>query len=336
MNDRIARLAVLLGLIPAIVGLIVSIMSIRSELSVFIGPLTPVVRSFEQFALVIASSVMVVVLVVLWRRYVRWTPGRSTTTAAATALLLGQVLLWHPICKVQGCGQNEILMVGQSAATAGVWCIGCSLTWWSFAIRRRRGRDAPLRSEGKKLMTPDVARIACGMALFPLLFGLWWMTAVCLHEVVFPNSRPWPEYLALELISLVAVAVWFVLWRTRVQWSRVRRMMTLILALALLIAPAHMFFPNASDIGWTGLAAAILESAKYAMWLFALGLWFMGTAWLWRSSQEFAVRADEPPDIRCPQCNYCLTGLREVRCPECNWSSTVDEIARLTLAAAAT
>ncbi len=333
MNDRVARLAVLLGLIPAILGLVGSLLVAHDALTPVVSLLTPFVRDIYQFTILVSSTVIACVVVFLWRRYVLWTPIRSTATVAWTALLLGQVLLWCPIVSVQGCGKAESLAASQSATITGLWCMGCALTWWFFAFRRR-GHSRPALPAGGKRMTPDVARIACGMALFPLLFGLWWMTGFLLTEFVIPQSEPWPEYLALELVSLISVLVWLLIWRSNVEWTRARRIVTLVLAIALLAAPAQLFLPR--DFSPNGFAETLLRIVRTSTWFFVLGLWLMGTAWLWRSPRELTLRADAPPEIRCPQCDYRLTGLREVRCPECNWSSTVDEIARLTLAAAAT
>ena len=182
-------------------------------------------------------------------------------------------------------------------------------------------------------MTPDVARIAYGMALLPLLFGIWWMSIVLLPEIVSAQNSPWPEYLSLELVTLVAVIVWVLVWRTRVEWTPSRRLGTWVLALVLLAAPAQQFLPT--DVFSDGSLQLMIRIARASTWLFVLGLWFMGTAWLWRMRNDSSVHTNQRPEVRCPQCDYSLTGLCEVRCPECNWSSTIDEIARLALDSAA-
>lgn len=69
----------------------------------------------------------------------------------------------------------------------------------------------------------------------------------------------------------------------------------------------------------------------------AAGLWFAGTAWLWRSDRidlpaGLASESDLSRFVRCGNCGYSLVGLREVRCPECGWGSTVDEVVRRGMA----
>jgi hypothetical protein len=45
-----------------------------------------------------------------------------------------------------------------------------------------------------------------------------------------------------------------------------------------------------------------------------------------RRGRPFTNRADQLPDIRCPQCGYRMVGLHEARCPECGQQYTLDDL----------
>ena len=98
----------------------------------------------------------------------------------------------------------------------------------------------------------------------------------------------------------------------------------------------------ASSLLLAGAIAAclLIERSRYvpgdrrylqaAMWLGAAGVLIL--VWLpaippARSGRKL-LRLDGQVDVRCPNCEYLLVGLRDLRCPECGMQFTVDELFR--------
>jgi len=140
-----------------------------------------------------------------------------------------------------------------------------------------------------------------------------------------------------EVCGLVAVLTWILLWRSRVPWNPKTATITLLLVTTVLIAPSTVLAPSRpASLQGSGLMT-LYEVFRYLTPLFAAGLWFAGTAWLWRSDRidlpaGLASESDLSEFVRCGSCGYSLVGLREVRCPECGWQSTIDEAVRRGMA----
>lgn len=325
MNDRAARIAMLLGLTPLTVfvwlagGQLMDVLQIESSL---------------QGATLLATLVLGLAVVWIWRRYIPRTPARLTSTVALSALLLGQVLVWRPLWDMPGCANNDIMRVAQGLTTAGLWCIGCALSWWGVLRLRRKDRtprvpDSIDRQQGRSPMTPNTFRLAVGLALMPLLPGLFWMSGLALDH--FLNLEDdLGIALAFEVCAVVVLAMWVGLWRRVVVWSPASRAWTLGLAAAILLVPWVGYLPD---------PPRPFDDILAVLPLFVLAAWFIGTAITWRTPGVARVTGANidantiDSIVRCPGCHYSLRGLREVRCPECGWTSTVDDIVARGLAA---
>lgn len=328
MSDRIARLAVVLGLTPLAVGIAILFFRILLEFESSL-PKLPAAMTGDWLAVILAATSGIVILVVigLWRNYVRWTLGRWCKTLGLTLLLFGQLWVWQPIVSVSGCGEKENLIASQSVVTVAMWIVGCAVSWWGLALFRG-ARHVPPISRGRMPMPLDVARMAMGLGLIPLVFGAFWMSSV-LENAERRVSGPLESLISLEVCAILTVSLWFFAWRRRVQWTRRKLGWTLGLALTLLAVPWVVLL-----FRWTFPSERSAESISYTLIqtlpFFAAALWFIGTAWLWRRTDEITITRGELGDgVLCPQCNYNLNGLKEVKCPECGWTSTVDQLVRI-------
>ncbi len=321
MNDRTARLALLLALAPLLAGLF------------YVGG--AVVAGFRSSddvrgASFVATLTLCLGTVWIWRRYVRWDLVRVSSTAGLTLLALGQVLLWYPVFPVSDCVSDDLLRCGQSSTLAGLWCVGCALTWWWSVLAERRRPVPSAAPSGGLIMSPNTARAALGMALLPLLPGVFFLVAVPLEDLT-PLTAPHSLFVAYEACALVAVGAWLRIWRRRVAWTPLARRRTSWLAIALAVAPMSVYVPDADTWLLSPAISTIADAVRDTLPLFALAAWFGGTALAWRTGRTSA-EPSELAQVTCPQCSYSLVGLREVRCPECGWSSTVDDIVGRALA----
>jgi len=183
-------------------------------------------------------------------------------------------------------------------------------------------------------MTSNAVRLAIGVALLPLLPGLFFVEYIAVDGAPWGWSSRVTTWLSYETCVLVATVIWLLLWRRAVVWDRTRRLATLGLALLFLASPASAFW--AGSFGATGLGP-LYEMFCTISPLFTFALWLTGTARLWRDRQPRALverlAGIGAEDVaRCPTCSYNLRGLREVRCPECGWASTVDDIVQRCIA----
>jgi len=335
MPDRIARLALVIGLTPLAVGLTVGALEFLGVIArpPSISPYLP----GGWYAVILSSTTFVVVATVLWtwRLFVRWSAIRLSTTAALTLLLFGQIVAWHPIVNQNGCGANDSLVGGQSLASVGLWAIGGALSWWGLKLFRKRNRISA-REKGKLTMPIDIARMALGLALTPLLFGIAWMCTIVLPQFL-PGQQGWSLFITLEICAIVGAILWFCVWRHRVAWNRTRRLGTAALAAGLIAAQLVAFLPHERFSPVTGFVDGLSQVVQFSLPFLAFAAWFMGTAWLWRRTDEITLsNAAIADEVTCPACNYSLKGLKEVHCPECGWTSTVDQIVKLAFENAAT
>jgi hypothetical protein len=185
-------------------------------------------------------------------------------------------------------------------------------------------------------MTPNAVRLTVAIALIPLLPGLFFIGTYALRSC----APTWPAetsiFVCYEACAILALLVWWRLWRPAVEWNRRRRAITGWLAAALLASPAavlaHLYPP-------IGSAGELWEVICFLAPVLVYALWLAGTAWVWRSRQTpgayvFGGGSDAVEALaRCPRCDYSLKGLHEVHCPECGWAATVDELVEHTLSA---
>jgi hypothetical protein len=286
----------------------------------------------------IAGTVTSLILAIaVWRKYVRWTVLRSSSSLGVVLLVLAQVLLWRPLWGIVGCGRNEELRTAQSLATLGLGLIALVLLWWGQLLsgHPRSFPDGLLR---RLRMTPNAVRLTVAIALVPFLPGVFFIGAYALRDFGPSWSDEIVACLCYEACAAIAVTVWWRLWRQAVEWNHRRRVATWALTAVLLASPAVVLaarWPVFSPWGDVWMLTCWLAP------VLAGALWLAGTAWVWRSSgppRELAFAggaAAAEALARCPRCDYSLKGLHEVHCPECGWAATVDELAGHMLAALA-
>jgi hypothetical protein len=282
------------------------------------------------------TTASLILAIAVWRKYVRWSVLRSSSTLGIATLILAQVLLWRPLWAIGGCGLDDGLRTAQNLLTLGLGLIALALVWWGRLSARPACfsfSDNLLRRTG---MTPSAVRLTMGIALIPLLAGLFFVGLYALISF----APVWPREISIglcyEVCAVLAIVGWWGLWRPVVEWDRRRRVRTGVLAVLLAASPGvvllHLCLPIPSVGDWWDVTCVLTPVLVYALWL-------AGTAWVWRSSQP--LRAYVPGGgsdavealARCPRCDYSLKGLREVHCPECGWAATVDDVVARTLAA---
>ncbi|MFQ5502943.1 MAG: hypothetical protein ACE5EQ_11700 [Phycisphaerae bacterium] len=267
-------------------------------------------------------------MLLIWRQYLSWNWARVCRIASFTLLVALQLILFKPMWAITGCVRAEMLLFGQTTSTSGLWWLCSALACWGLFVFRRQSRPAHRREKEIAPMTPNTIRLVVTLALIPLLPGLLMITGMALEDFTALGSK-WRMCLAYELCAIVTVILCISLWRVTIEWNLRRRIGTHILLLAVLLVPFSVFLPPGTSV-W--------EAFRDTMPLMMLGVWFIGTALVWRSKPpslaDFTSNDPEKLEdiIRCPQCRYSLIGLREARCPECGWNSTLDDIVGRSLA----
>ena len=320
MTDRCFRIVLLLALMPLVSGAWALVGS-------YVGG-----RSAWGSGSMVGSALALVSTIVIWHRCVRRTVPRLLSTAGIALVATGQVVLWHPVWTTGWRGTDEFLCTSQALSGGGLALGALALTWWGGLLTRCDPRHSAPPSR-RVVMTPNAVRLAIGVALLPLLSGLFFVEYLALNEAPWGWASRSCTWLSYETCAVVATAVWFLLWRRAVVWDSTRRLGSLGLALLFLASPLSVFW--AYPFGATGLGP-LCETLCLLSPLFTFALWLAGTAWLWRDRQPHAlvgrlVGVGAEGAARCPTCGYNLHGLREVRCPECGWASTVDDIVQRSI-----
>lgn len=292
----------------ALTLVVVAVWPLAADLS------APLKLDYFQVAALGSSLIAMTGTLLLWRRYVRWTRGRSLGTASLACVVIGQVLAWTPVWNVRGCTEPLMLCTSQSMLTLGLWLAGCCLVWWSARLRSRQPLGAVSATKGTPTMSPTAARLVSAFALLPFLPGLFifWVITESYYFSTPDEVSGWRAYEACIVLTLF---VWVRLWRRDVRWNPGRIRMTMILAGLLMLSPFAIFLPTSADPA---------NALKWMAPLWFGAVWFAGTAWLWRNpapqtGDDLVARL-----ASCPSCGYSLIGLSEIRCPECGWVSTVD------------
>lgn len=229
MNDRAYRIVLLQALAYLIAGVFfVSGQDFSKKLTGF---------DQTQAASFIATSFMSIAVLWIWRRHIRWTGLRTSSTFALTVLMFAQVIIWQPMLGSTDCVITQALPPAQSLSMVGLWCAGCCVVWWAPVLRM------PLNQRlGRNVMSPEAVRLALGGALIPFLPGVFWLT-YCLYFIVSNGSingnvLVWASYQTSTMIGFLS---WFVLWRKRVTWSARCKGVTAMLACILLLSPLSVF-----------------------------------------------------------------------------------------------
>ena len=314
MNDREARIGVLLGVIPAVFyfGWLVSLSSNSLKLGAFL-----------------ASLIACVAVVGIWSPYLKWTAGAVSKTSALTLLLFGQALLWHPLTATTGCTKeayDNIQCTSQTGILLSFWCVGCVMTWWGSVLWRRKSRNRASDFSPRWQMTPRIARLSIGLALIPFLPAAFFLLGIT-YEARCGLSTETSLFMAYESCAILVIPIWILLWKSSTGWRPSTMGWTAIIGLPLLLTPAGVYWSSPDQV---------LDFLYKCSPILALGLWFGGTSIIWRQSTGCVLPGDEIQAAAptCPACNYNLTGLREIRCPECGWSSTIEILFEYHLSAA--
>lgn len=299
-----------------------------------------------QLASLVSTLVFCGVWWLIWRPTLLHDPRRFTLTLALAALIIGQVLVWHPMWHSTSCAADDVLRTAQSLTDLGLWCLGFALTWWGGRRWREIRRTSFIRidtnTKGGHLMSPGIVRLAVGFALIPLLPGVFFIVGQAMdHFANIGND----ETLACAYASgaILAVGIWWLVWRRAVNWTSRRKERTTLLVIMMALAPLAPFIAE-TNIDW-------IDSIVTVIPLLALAAWFAGTAHLWRlapgempatyhgilhataDAANNAASLESTVTVTCGQCEYNLRGLREARCPECGWTTTLDALVQRSLAA---
>jgi len=282
----------------------------------------------------------------IWRPTLQRDPRRLAATLALAALIIGQVLVWRPMWHSTGCADDDVLRAAQSLTDLGLWCLGFALTWWGGRrwreIRRTSFTRTSTNTKGAHPMSPGIVRLAVGFALIPLLPGVFFIVGQAMdHFANIGND----ETLACAYASgaILAVGIWWLVWRRAVNWTPRRKERTTLLVIMMALAPFTPFIAE-TNIDW-------IDSIVMVIPLLALAAWFAGTAYVWRlapgeipaayggivpanvDATNNAASHEAQVTVTCGQCEYNLRGLREARCPECGWTTTLDVLVQRSLAA---
>ncbi|NLF31561.1 MAG: hypothetical protein GX591_11830 [Planctomycetes bacterium] len=184
-------------------------------------------------------------------------------------------------------------------------------------------------------MSRIVSSLILSIAMIPLTFGVWGVTA-WLVALGYKDSSDfsWDFYAVMHIIAtLVTLAFvylyWLAVWRSTVRWTRSRAIRTLLAAAGTCGAGALVVLAMSSDdmggfVGATTLGAFIA----------GLG-WVVATTVLWRETTvEKAQRLRTAVGggggyvgpLLCPMCGYDMRGLLQARCPECGAEYTLDAL----------
>ena len=117
MTDRCARIVYLLALMPFLIGTWALVLAFE--------------RLSSQIPTGVATLLAIGLTIMVWRRYVRWSALRSTSTIGLALLVLAQVALWRPLWST-GCSDIDIAQcISQSLSSLGLWLAVCTLLWWT-------------------------------------------------------------------------------------------------------------------------------------------------------------------------------------------------------------
>ena len=298
MTDRQSRLAMQLGLIPLVVGC-----------SVFTALL--IHRDGTFWLCASGTFISATVFAWLWRKYVRWRTGKIAGTGVTAVVVLVHLLAWQPVCSV-GC-MEDVLIGGQCLAMLGMGMGLAIWIWWG----RFWNRLEQTHQKGRLKMSPQTVRIIVGLALVPLVPGLWLVGSLCC-----PWRDIWAYVAFSTLMVSIPMAIWVLLWRKHVSWTPERKWMVIGLTALVIVLPTIFHFIASKN-----------EEVFISASLIGLGLWVMLTARIWRKPADPIQEFGLPEVLRCGDCDYRMAGLHQARCPECGRQYTLDELFGQTLSA---
>ncbi len=171
-------------------------------------------------------------------------------------------------------------------------------------------------------MPPMLSKTLMALVLLLCVTPCVYVLAVLVWDQFYTYRMMTRGFLVSNLITgAVLYVLWILLWRREVRWTLARRVRTLA-CLAVAAIPAALVYG----------ACALLSEPEVGMLLAGLTWaagWLGATTIIWRETPlERAQRSKGSGEftVRCPSCEYEMTGLHEARCPECGTSYTLDQL----------
>jgi len=267
-------------------------------------------------AAALATFVGMGLYVWLWRRFVRWSVGRSAASVSLLAVVLGHLILWQPMWDA-GC-VTDVLITAQQEAVFSLVAIGLACVWWSWAFARLETHPR------RQSMSAMAVRLVICSALIPLAPAVFWIAGSACDE--FDIRGPFADY--RNAVLPAALTVWLVLvlaWRTAVTWTA--RRVTLTLGLFAVTVAMPIVSP------WLPSPTGNSDFWPVVLTLGAGPVLLAGIALFWRDDRAPRGTPGDAVEqrLKCPACGYLMTGLHEARCPECGQQYTLDELYRRIL-----
>ncbi|HEY7115863.1 MAG TPA: hypothetical protein VH475_04725 [Tepidisphaeraceae bacterium] len=117
----------------------------------------------------------------------------------------------------------------------------------------------------------------------------------------------------------LATLAWLFLGRNRRRGLLGPALKTLIIAVVAIILGVALGSSLSGDVGFIIVGLIFLAIGPILL------VWVQGIRAA-RRGRPLRNRADDLPDLRCPECGYRMVGLHESRCPECGRLYTLDEL----------
>lgn len=188
-------------------------------------------------------------------------------------------------------------------------------------IHRPRGSLIPHNHNKGPAMSATLSRLIMSIATLAGAAFVYLVVCVATIETVgrrYDNLA----FLAADVVGISFVTVaWLLIWRSHIQWTTRRMILTACVFFAGLLISA----PFAIILG-----SMIADS--FGWFIFAMGwlmVWLFGTAIVWRESAVERAKRLQMMGVSavvCPTCSYNLTGLKEPNCPECGSRFTLDQL----------
>jgi hypothetical protein len=268
----------------------------------------------------IVPTLLVLCSILVWRSVIIWTQGRRFLTAVVSLVPFVQVLFGKPLWDA-GCVMRDVLRAGQGQFSIGVWVWLIVWVWWGwerYGVRTKLPQALIRRIR----MTHNIRLVVASIGTIPFVVGFFFIIAAVFDDLL-GISTPFLPALAYLVSASVAVVVWVVIWRKKLDWTRNVAWRTLMSAALLLGIP----------IAGTLLADQVRSAAATTLYFLPVigwGIWMAATMWLWPWRVSGPSFSEDGP--ACLKCGYLLKGLTKTRCPECGAEPTLDVLWAATCA----
>jgi len=256
--------------------------------------------------------------VLVWRKMILWTLGRTGLTALVGLVPLFQLIYAQPLWNA-GCVSDDFLRIGQGNVGIGVWIWLSVWVWWGCEmVAGKRGSRSHVVERAGVSLSPNAKRIIYGIGSIPVVFGAFVMAVIGLESLGISGRA---HMVASFVIGASwACVVWIAIWRGAVRWSKATCLRTLGLALVWMGIPI-MSVHLLADRGY-GFWSDVCGAFPAIGW----GGWMIETLRKWPMRDQRGT--SDVPTPTCVECGYLLTGLTATRCPECGDERTLDELWR--------